>query len=84
MVLSTKCVDVLQDMKSLLERFSPNQCKLKFSATHCNTIHFQIFFTSFFLLLSLLLFFFLSLFFYNTNGVPRSNVITQYEYDGGN
>jgi hypothetical protein len=48
MVLSTKCVDVLKDMKSLLERFSPNQCKLNFSAKHCNTIPFHNFFTSFF------------------------------------
>jgi hypothetical protein len=79
MVLSTKYVHVLKDMKLLLERFSPNQCKLKFSTTlqHNSLSHF---FTSFFRLLSLLLFFF----FYNTNGVLRSNAMTQYECDGGN
>jgi hypothetical protein len=77
MVLLTKCVDVLRDMKLLLERFSPNQCKLKFSATHCNTIPFHNFFTSFFD-------FFLFFFFYNTDGVLRSNAMTQNEYDGGN
>jgi hypothetical protein len=77
MVLFTKCVDVLRDMKLLLERFSPNQCKLNFSATHCNTIPFHNFFHFFFLTS-------FSSFFYNTDGVLRSNAMTQYEYDGGN